>query len=34
VLTLLRQPVVRWLLLFLILPAASFALSNTLSGLG
>ena len=34
VLTLLRLPAVRWLLLFLTLPAASFALSNTLSGLG
>jgi PAT family beta-lactamase induction signal transducer AmpG len=34
VLTLARQPVVRWLMLFLVLPAASFALSNTLSGLG
>jgi len=34
VLTLLRLPTVRWLLLFLTLPAASFALSNTLSGLG
>lgn len=34
VLTLLRQPVVRWLMLFLVLPAGSFALSNTLAGLG
>jgi PAT family beta-lactamase induction signal transducer AmpG len=34
VLTLLRRPPVRWLMLFLVLPAASFALSNTLSGLG
>lgn len=34
VLSLARQPVVRWLLFFLAMPAASFALSNTLSGLG
>ena len=34
VLAVLRQPVVRWLLFFLIMPAASFALGNTLSGLG
>jgi PAT family beta-lactamase induction signal transducer AmpG len=31
---LIRQPSVRWLILFLALPAASFALSNTLTGLG
>ncbi|HTJ64983.1 MAG TPA: MFS transporter [Alphaproteobacteria bacterium] len=30
----LRRPTVRWLLFFLVMPAASFALSNTLSGLG
>jgi PAT family beta-lactamase induction signal transducer AmpG len=34
VLTLLRLPTVRWLMFFLVLPAASFALSNTLAGLG
>jgi PAT family beta-lactamase induction signal transducer AmpG len=34
VMAVLRQPVVRWLLFFLAMPAASFALSNTLSGLG
>jgi PAT family beta-lactamase induction signal transducer AmpG len=33
-LAVLRQPVVRWLLFFLMMPAASFALSNTMSGLG
>ncbi len=34
VLAVLRQPMVRWLLFFLAMPPASFALSNTLSGLG
>jgi len=34
VLAVLRRPSVRWLLFFLAMPAASFALSNTLSGLG
>lgn len=34
VLALFERPVVRWLLFFLIMPAASFALSNTLPGLG
>lgn len=34
VLSLLRRPVVRWYLFFFILPEASFALSNTLTGLG
>ncbi|HLY54512.1 MAG TPA: MFS transporter [Stellaceae bacterium] len=34
VLTLLRQPTVRFLFFFLVMPAASFALSNTLTGLG
>ena len=33
-LAVLRQPLVRWLLFFLIMPAASFALSNTMSGMG
>jgi PAT family beta-lactamase induction signal transducer AmpG len=33
-LAVLRQPIVRWLLFFLMMPAASFALSNTMSGLG
>lgn len=34
VLSLFRQKNVRWLLFFLAMPAASFALSNTMSGLG
>lgn len=34
VLSLLRRPVVRWYLFFFMLPEASFALSNTLTGLG
>jgi PAT family beta-lactamase induction signal transducer AmpG len=29
-----RKPDVRWLLFFLVMPAASFALSNTVTGLG
>jgi PAT family beta-lactamase induction signal transducer AmpG len=34
VVSLLRQPTVRWLLFFFVMPAASFALSNTVTGLG
>jgi PAT family beta-lactamase induction signal transducer AmpG len=34
VFSLLRRPLVQWLLFFLAMPAASFALSNTLPGLG
>jgi PAT family beta-lactamase induction signal transducer AmpG len=34
VVALFRKPDVRWLLFFLVMPAASFALSNTVTGLG
>jgi PAT family beta-lactamase induction signal transducer AmpG len=34
VLAVVKQPIVLWLLFFFVMPAASFALSNTMSGLG
>jgi PAT family beta-lactamase induction signal transducer AmpG len=34
VLSVLRRPIVRWLLVLFLMPAASFAISNTLPGLG
>lgn len=34
VLSLLARPLVRWLIFFFLMPAASFAISNTLPGLG